>query len=299
MNRVERFSSAERVIKIGLLVNTFLMILKLTVGYLAHSEAVFADGMESVADFIAMTTTLIAVRIGRKPLDGSHPYGHGRAESIAAILVALVIFSCGMAILVRSVVTLSSGTYQEPGFAALVVAAATISIKEWLYRSSHRVGQQLESPALLALASDHRKDALTSLGTLLGVTAAFFGFAIMDPLVAGLTSLAIFRIGYVTFRSATHDLMDGCPDDKLVADVLRLTEEIKGVEHVHDIRARRSGQYILIDLKLDMDPAMTVKQSHAVCSSVKRKIFSQFGNVGDVMIHVNPHDEQHSDLTRL
>ncbi len=299
MDRVERFSSAERVIKVGLLVNALLMIVKLTVGYVAHSEAVFADGVESAADLIAISMTLIAVRIGRKPYDGRHPYGHGRAESIVAVFVALVIVLCGMAILVRALMSLSSGVYQVPGLAAVFAAAATIGIKEYLYRYSLAVGARLESPALLAVASDHRKDALTSLGTLLGVTAAYLGFAFMDPLVAGATSLIIFRIGYHTFRSATHDLMDGSPNDELIAALQQLAEGVEGVEHVHDIRARRSGQYIIVDLKLDMDPAMTVRQSHAVCTSVKRLIFSHFSNVGDVMIHVNPHDEHHRDLTRL
>ena len=121
----------------------------------------------------------------------------------------------------------------------------------------------------------------------------------MDPLAAGLTSLFIFHIGYQTFSSAAHDLMDALPSQDLLADITALAENVPGVEHVHEIRARRSGQYFIVDLKLEMDPEMTVKQSHAIATTVKRLIFEKFSNVGDVMIHINPHEEEHEDLIRL
>jgi cation diffusion facilitator family transporter len=181
------------------------------------------------------------------------------------------------------------------------VAAAflTIFIKEWLYRFTLKTGTQLASPSLLAIAKDHRKDAITSVSTLAGVVGAFFGFGIMDPLAAGLTAFFILHIGYQTFRDAAHDLMDGSAPPDFIAEVTRLAESIERVEHVHDIRGRRSGQYMIIDLKLEMDPAMTVKDSHDIATRVKKLIFDGFPNVGDVMIHINPHEEEHEDLIRL
>ncbi|MDD2336578.1 MAG: cation diffusion facilitator family transporter [Geobacteraceae bacterium] len=299
MNREERFAGAERVIRIGFWLNAVLMIMKLACGHFGDSEAVFADGVESACDFIAIGTVLIALRIGKRPLDGTHPYGHGRAESIAAIVVSLVIFLTGAGILIRSCLTLVRGTYPAPELIAVLAAAVTIGVKEYLYRFSVRIGSRLESPALLAIAKDHRKDAITSIATLVGVTGAFFGIGIMDPLAAGLTSLFIFHIGYGTFRSAAHDLMDGRPSESLISAIRLLAEVVDGVEHVHEIRARRSGQYVIVDLKLDMDPEMTVKRSHEISTEVKKNIFSKFPNVGDVMIHINPHNEKHKDLTRL
>jgi cation diffusion facilitator family transporter len=299
MNREERFADAEKVIRIGFWLNAVLMILKLACGHFGDSEAVFADGVESACDFVAIGTILIALRIGKRPLDGTHPYGHGRAESIAAIVVSLVIFLTGAGILVRSCLTLVRGTYPAPELIAVLAAAVTIGVKEYLYRYSVRIGSKLESPALMAIAKDHRKDAITSIATLVGVTGAFFGIGIMDPVAAGLTSLFIFHIGYVTFRSAAHDLMDGRPPESLISGIRLLAEVVNGVEHVHEIRARRSGQYVIVDLKLDMDPEMTVKRSHEISTEVKKCIFSKFPNVGDVMIHINPHNEKHKDLTRL
>jgi len=299
MERSVRFGRADRIIKIGFWANAFLMIMKLLAGYFGGSEAVFADGMESACDFIAILSTMIALKIGRKPFDEKHPYGHGRAESLSAIVVSLVIFGTGGWILFNSVNIIMKVEYSSPQTVAVIAALLTIAIKEWLYRFSMKTGSSLQSPALLAVAKDHLKDAITSIATLAGVTAAFFGFSIMDPLAAGLTAFFIFHIGWETFRSAAHDLMDGQPEEEILAGIVALAENVAGVEHVHEIKGRRSGQYLIIDLKLDMDPHMTVKESHAIATAVKKVIFEHNANIGDVMIHINPHDEEHEDLIRL
>ncbi len=299
MERSERFGNAGRVIKIGFWVNAGLMIMKLLAGYFGKSEAVFADGMESAADFIALGSSMIALSIGSRPFDEAHPYGHGKAESLSAIIVSLVIFSTGGWILVRSLHAIIDGAYAVPAAMAVAAAFLTIIIKEVLYRYSVKIGTALGSPAILAVARDHRKDAITSVSTLIGVTGAFFGFTVLDPIAAGVTSFFIFHIGYETFVGAAHDLMDGKPADDCIEGIRLLAEGVEGVEHVHELRCRRSGQYLIVDLKLDMDPEMTVRKSHAIATSVKKLIFDRFLNVGDVMIHVNPHEDEHQDLIRL
>lgn len=299
MQREQRFDSADRIIKIGFWVNAILMVLKLAAGHWGRSDAVFADGIESACDFIAIFATMMALKLGRQPFDANHPYGHGRAESLAALLVSLVIGATGAWIMYDAVVTVIAGNFKSPGWVAVAAAAMTIIIKEWLYRFSTKTGKKLESPALLAIAKDHRKDALTSISTLIGVIGAFFGLGIMDPLAAGLTSFFILHIGYETFREAAHDLMDGTAPADFIEALQILAESVENVEHVHEMRARRSGQYMIVDLKLEMDPDMTVKQSHDVATNVKKLIFERYPGVGDVMIHINPHDEEHEDLIRL
>jgi cation diffusion facilitator family transporter len=299
MQRDERFDRAESVIRIGFWVNAVLMVFKLAAGYWGRSDAVFADGIEGACDFVALFSTMVALKLGRKPFDEQHPYGHGRAESLAALLVSLVIVLTGAWIMVESVHAVIDRNFKSPGLIAVFAAFVTIIIKEWLYRFSQKTGIRLESPALLAVARDHRKDAVTSISTLVGVGGAYFGWGIMDPLAAGLTSLFILYVGFQTFRESAHDLMDGSAPPDFVNEVTRLAESVARVEHVHGIRARRSGQYMIIDLKLDMDPAMTVKESHDVATRVKKLIFRGFPNVGDVMIHINPHDEEHEDMNRL
>lgn len=299
MQRSERYDSAERIIKIGFWVNTLLMIFKLSAGHWGHSGAVFADGIESGCDFVAIFSSMVALKLGRQPFDEQHPYGHGRAESLSALFISLVIFSTGSWILFDSVRAVIVRDFHSPGVIAVIAALLTIVIKEWLFRFTATTGRGLDSPTLLAIAADHRKDALTSVSTLVGVAGAFFGVGVMDPLAAGLTSFFILRVGFQTCRSAAHDLMDGSVPPNFIDRVTQLAESVDKVEHVHDIRGRRSGQYMIIDLKLDMDPDMTVKESHDVAKQVKKLIFDGFPNVGDVMIHINPHNEAHEDLSRL
>ena len=299
MRRDERFDSADRIIQVGFWVNAILMVCKLSAGYWGRSDAVFADGIESACDFIAIFATMMALKLGRQPFDANHPYGHGRAESLAALLVSLVIFATGAWILWESVHAVINRDFKSPGLIAVAAALITIIIKEWLYRFSVKTGRLLQSPALLAIAKDHRKDAITSISTLAGVAGAFFGWGIMDPLAAGLTSFFILHIGYQTFREAAHDLMDGSAPADFIDALQALAEGVERVEHVHEMRARRSGQYMIVDLKLEMDPGMTVKESHDVATQVKKLIFERYPGVGDVMIHINPHDEEHEDLIRL
>lgn len=299
MDRYDRFGMADRVIAIGFWVNAVLMTMKLLAGHFGHSEAVFADGMESASDFVAILASMIALKIGRKPFDDDHPYGHGKAESIAAILVSMLIIATGGGILVKAVVTIMDKDYGTPQLIAVLAAVATIVIKEALFRYTRKVSIKLESPAVEAIAKDHRKDALTSIVTLIGVATAYFGAGLMDHLAAALTALFIFHIGWQTFRKAADELMDSQPPKELISAVTAIAEGVPRVDHVHEIRSRRSGQYLIVDLKLDMDPAMTVKESHDVAALVKQLIFERFPNVGDVMIHINPHEEEHEDRIRL
>ncbi len=299
MDRNERFGQADRVIAVGFYVNALLMVFKLLAGYFGKSEAVFADGVESACDFIAILSTMIALRIGRRPFDTDHRYGHGKAESIAAIVVSLVILATGAGILWNAARTIYHRTFAEPQLIAVLAAVSTIVIKESLFRYSRRISRRLGSPAVEAIARDHRKDALTSVATVIGVSSAYGGWVLMDPLAAGLTAFFIFHIAFETFRNAAHDLMDGQPSGELISEITVLAEGVTGVEHVHEIRGRRSGQFLIVDLKLDMDPMMTVKQSHDIAVTVKQLIFEKYPTIGDVMIHINPHDESHTDMIRL
>lgn len=301
MDRKERFGMADRVISIGLWVNVALMLFKLLAGYFGNSEAVLADGLESACDLVAIVSTMIALKIGRLPQDEEHPYGHGKAESLAAILVSLVIFTAGAGILFRAVQTALTGAYLEPHLIAVLAAFSTIVIKEALFHYTSKVANKIGSPAVTAIAKDHRKDALTSIATLIGVGGAYLGASFMDPLAAALTAFFIFYIGWDTFRNAAHDLMDGRVCGDIVPEIIEIVGKIPEVKCLHEVRCRRSGQYLIVDLKLEMDPLMTVKQSHDTTVVLKKTLFDKWPNVGDVMIHINPYEpeKEHKDLIRL
>jgi len=298
--RQTRFNQAETVIRIALVVNALLMVAKLLAGRLGHSEALFADGVESACDLAISAAALATMRFSRQPFDRQHPYGHGRAESLAAFLVGLVIIGTSALILYGAVITIASGDIPRPRLYTLAVAAATILLKETLARVTFRQARNIGSPVLNALAQDHRKDALTSIGTLLGCGCAFLGWRFMDPFFAGLTGLLIAHVGINTVHGAAQDLIvTALPEERLNA-ISAVAAAVEGVEHVHELRGRSSGQYIILDLKLEMDPEMTVARSHEIATEVKRRIFEADASVGDVMIHINPHDDpNHTDLIRL
>ncbi|MDD5707790.1 MAG: cation diffusion facilitator family transporter [Kiritimatiellae bacterium] len=299
-NREARFVQAERAVRIGLAANCALMLLKLAAGRWGHSEAVFADGIESACDLAISAASLATLRFCRHPFDRRHPYGHGRAESIAALTVSCVIIATGVWILYSAASSVVEGHVARPNVLAVAAAALTIASKEWLARLTFRKARQLGSPVLRALAQDHRKDAITSVATLAGCGVAALGWLVFDPIFAGVTALLIAHVGVVTFRQASHELMDAALPDELLAAISAIAMEVEGIEHVHDIRGRRSGQYVIVDLKVEMDPKMTVERSHELITMVKRRIFDAESSVGDVMIHVNPHDDpRHEDLVRL
>lgn len=300
LKRQERFHQAEAMVRIGLAVNCILMIGKMLVGHFGQSEALFADGIESACDLAISAASLAMLRFSRQPFDRRHPYGHGRAESLGAFMVGLVIIFTSVWILYTSITAVAAGTGVRPHVLTVGVAAVTIAIKEWLARLTFRKADRLYSPVLSALAHDHRKDAITSIGTLIGCGAAFLGWPIFDPIFAGITGLMIAHVGIETMRHATHDLIDAALPETHLNAISLLAAAVAGVEHVHEIRGRRSGQYIIVDLKLEMDPAMTVQHSHEIATIVKQKIFAADPSVGDVMIHINPHDDpDHADLIRL
>ena len=297
--RQTRFNQAETVIRIALVVNALLMVAKLLAGRLGHRSALCRRCGECLrSGHLGGCVGHDALQL--PPFDRQHPYGHGRAESLAAFLVGLVIIGTSALILYGAVITIASGDIPRPRLYTLAVAATTILLKETLARATFRQARIIGSPMLNALAQDHRKDALTSIGTLLGCGCAFLGWRFMDPFFAGLTGLLIAHVGINTVHGAAQDLIDtALPEERLNA-ISAVAAAVEGVEHVHELRGRSSGQYIILDLKLEMDPEMTVARSHEIATEVKRRIFEADTSVGDVMIHINPHDDpNHTDLIRL
>lgn len=300
LQRGARFDVADRAIHIGIAANVALVAVKLSAGHFGRSEAVFADGVESACDLVVAIGTLLAMRISRVPSDARHPYGHGRVENIAALMIGAVILATGLWILFASAHSAFAHVHGRPTWIAVAAAAVTIVGKELLARYTSRVGALIGSPSVTALARDHRKDALTSVATLVGAGCAMLGATILDPIVAGVASLLILRTGWSTFASASQELMDAALPAEDIDKVTTLAASVAGVEHVHEIKGRRAGQYMIIDLKLEMDSEMTVRDSHEVAARVKRLIFEAYPTVGDVMIHVNPHDDpHHQDIVRL
>ncbi len=290
----ERFREGIRLSWLSIIGNVLLTFFKFAAGILGHSQAMVADAVESLSDVISQTVVLVSLRISRKPVDWDHPYGHGRAESIATGLMAVMIAAAGVLILTRTIVSIASGETRTPGLIALVAVIVVIFVKEGLYRVVSRVARRHGSMLLMAGALDHRKDAITSLATLIGIAGARAGYPVLDPLAAGLTSLIILKLAYDVAGAAGRELMDRVPEDGTMGRITSISEGTQGVEHAQ-ARARRLGPNLFVDIKIDVDPELTVKDGHKIAKQCKIRITEQVEGVADVMVHINPHIHDEDD----
>ncbi len=284
----ERFRQIIQLSWVSIGGNVLLTIFKFAAGILGRSQAMVADAVESLSDVVSQTVVLVSLRISQKPVDWDHPYGHGRAESIATGLIAVMIASAGIIILTRTISSISAGVPDTPGGIALFAVIVVIVVKEGLYQVVSRSARQHRSTLLMAGAMDHRKDAITSIATLVGIAGARAGYPIMDPLAAGLVSLIILKLAYDVAGTAGRELMDRVPEDDIMERITTVAEETQGVEHTQ-ARARRLGSNLFVEIKIDVDPDLTVKDGHEISKLVKLRITEQIEEVADVMVHINPH----------
>lgn len=283
------YLKGEKVSWFGIFSTLALTVFKGIAGVLGRSQAMIADALESASDVLASIIALVSLRISRKPVDDSHPYGHGKAEIIAAGIIGFIIAGAGVAIVLSAGRLIFLGRFPVPGLIALIAVIVTIVVKEGMYQYVSVVGRRLGSPAIIASAWDHRKDALTSVATLIGIAGARLGLPILDPIAAIVVSLFIFKVGYQVIKGAFSGLMDAALSEETMMKIWRIAERIEGVEHINDVRGRNMGQYLLVDIKLQIDSKATVEQGHAIATTVKNEIMKQIERVADVMVHVNPH----------
>lgn len=289
MQHDERFLRAEQVARLGIWGNLGLAVIKLFAGILGRSQAVVADAINTLADIVTDLVTMVSLKVAKKPVDIEHPYGHGKAEAIAAAFIGFFVIGTGIYIFFSAIRSIFAHLYVKPELIASLAALLTILAKEGMFRYVYKVGKELSSPVIMAKARDHRSDVLASTSVLVGVFAAMLGYPIFDPIAAGVVSLFIVRMGYHIILNSFHELMDTAPPQEVIKEIDNIAAGIKGVEHVHEVKARHMGQFLLVDLKLDIDPKITVVESHAIAGEVKHKIIKEMQNVADVMVHVNPH----------
>lgn len=295
MQREERFLIAEQAARLGIWGNVGLVFVKLFAGIVGGSQAVIADAVNSLADIITDIVTILGLKIAKKPVDVNHPYSHGKAEAISAFLVGLFVIGTGIFIAYSAIYSVINRLYTKPEPIALLAALLTLLAKEGMFRYTYKAGKKLNSPAVLAKARDHRSDVLASFSVVIGVSVARLGYPIFDAVAAAIVSLFITRIGYTTSLYAFYQLIDTLPDEAILRKITLIAEGVRGVEHAREIRARFAGQFLLVDVKIETDPTITVAEGHEIAVDVKRSIINEMGNVIDVMVHVNPHKDHLSN----
>ncbi|MEI7025281.1 cation diffusion facilitator family transporter [Paenibacillus sp. y28] len=293
----KRFEQAQLAAWTGIIGNLLLALMKGVVGMMAGSKALIADAANSASDVVGSIAVLIGIRAAKLPPDRDHPYGHGKAESIAAIIVSVLLMLVGLEIGIASIKTIYNGVDSAPKWYALIAIGISVVVKELLFQYNFRMGKKLSSQALIANAWDHRSDVYSSLAALVGIGGAVAGqylnipqLYLLDPVAGVIVALIVLRMGYKLVRDSIHSTMDHVLHDEDSEELIKAVQDVKGVITVDSLRAREHGHYVIVDAKISVNPHISVMEGHDIARSVKYQLMQQFSHVSDVFIHVNPYD---------
>lgn len=273
----------------GVFVNGCLALIKLVTGIVGNSYALIADAVESMADISGSLVVWGGIRIAHRPPDDNHPYGHGKAEPLAALVVALMLVGAAVGIAIEAVREILT-PHHAPAAYTLWVLLGVIAIKEGLYRIGRRIARRSSSSAVLADAWHHRSDAITSLAAAIGIGMALAGgegYEPADDWAALFASGIILFNGFRIARGPVGELMDVLPEG-IVAEARRKALTVPGVSGVEKVLARRHGRQVLIDMHVEVDPRMTVRQAHRIAHEVKDAVVAGIPSVRDVLVHLEP-----------
>ena len=284
-----------RVTLVGFAVNLVLSLAKLAAGVFGRSGAMVADAVHSFTDLASDVVVIVFARISAKPRDDGHDYGHGKYETLATILISMALGVVGVGILVNSIgavrSVLDGGVLPRPGLVALVAAVLSIAAKEILYRYTVREGRAIDSPSVVANAWHHRSDALSSLGTLVGIGCAYFlgdKWRIADPIAALIVAVFIFKVAFDLIRTGVGKLLEKSLPEETEREILRIVTLDPAVREPHNLRTRRIGAAIAIEIHIRVDGAMTVARSHALTVGIERRLRERFGEGTMIAVHVEP-----------
>lgn len=284
-----------RVTLVGFAVNLVLSLAKLAAGVFGRSGAMVADAVHSFSDLATDVVVIVFARISAKPRDDGHDYGHGKYETLATILISMALGVVGVGILVNSIgavrSVLDGGVLPRPGLVVLVAAVLSIAAKEILYRYTVREGRAIDSPSVVANAWHHRSDALSSLGTLVGIGCAYFlgdKWRIADPIAALIVAVFIFKVAFDLIRTGVGELLEKSLPEETEREILRIVTLDPAVREPHNLRTRRIGAAIAIEIHIRVDGAMTVARSHALTVGIERRLRERFGEGTMIAVHVEP-----------
>lgn len=279
----------------GLAINLALSLLKLVAGIIGRSGAMTADAVHSFSDLATDVVVIAFARISAKPQDEDHDYGHGKYETLATILIGLALAIAGIGILVSGVqnirLVIGGGELPRPGSVALVAAVVSIAVKEILYRYTVREGRAVDSPSVLANAWHHRSDALSSAGTLVGIACAYFlgpKWRIADPIAALIVAVFIGKVAFDLIRNGLNELLERSLPADVETEILHIVTADPAVREPHNLRTRRIGASIAIEVHVRVAGTMTVAQSHLLTVDIEHRLRARFGEGTIIAIHVEP-----------
>ena len=287
-----------KVTLVGGAVNMLLLVFKFVAGIVGHSSAMIADAAHSLSDFVTDIVVLVFVRISNKPQDKSHDYGHGKYETLALTIIGIALMAVAIGIVIKGalkIVAWANGEVLEaPGRLAFWAAIVSIVMKEAVYRYSIFKAKKLNSKAVEANAWHHRSDALSSIGTAVGIGGAiFFGqrWTILDPIASIVVGAFIVKVAFDLLKNGIGDLMEQSLPDKVEDEILKMVSELPGVTEPHDLRTRRIGNHYAIELHILMDGDISLKEAHDKASEVEDLLRQHYGEETHVAVHVEPKED--------
>jgi cation diffusion facilitator family transporter len=275
----------------GLLTNISLVFVKLFAGIIGHSNALIADAVESSADIFSSLIVWMGLSVAARPADENHPYGHGKAEPLAAAVVSLMLLGAAVGISIIAIRDIRTPHHLPAPF-TLFVAAGVIIIKEILYRRVSRVGRETGGTAIVADAWHHRADAISSLAAFIGISIALIGgrgWEAADDWAALVAAFVVAVNGIRTLRPAISGLMDEAPDRSVKERVLQAATEVEGVRNVENLNVRGSGLGFYVDLHVKADPKLSLEEAHEIAAKVKYAILEAVPSVVGVLVHMEPY----------
>ena len=292
---MERNKEIYKVTLVGGAVNVVLLVFKFVAGILGHSAAMVADAVHSLSDFVTDVIVLVFVRISSKPKDKSHDYGHGKYETLAMTIIGLALLAAAIGIIYGGAVKiadwLGGQQLEAPGMLALWAALLSIVLKEAVYRYSMVKARQLNSQAVEANAWHHRSDALSSVGTAIGIGGAIFlgqRWTVLDPVASVIVGAFIVKVAVELLSRGIGDLLEQSLPDEIESEILQLATTVEGIAEPHDLRTRRIGNHYAIELHILVDGDIPLREAHDRASEVEELLKSHYGEDTHVVVHVEP-----------
>ena len=276
---------------VGIIGNVFLSAFKFIAGIMGNSSAMVSDAVHSLSDVFATFIAFLGVRFGRREADASHPYGHERIESLAAIVLGLILLVTGVGIGWVGIEKILAGNYESlpiPGMIALIAAIVSIAVKEGMFWYTRHWARVIRSSAFEADAWHHRSDAMSSIGALVGVGGSMLGYPVLDPIASVVICLFILKQGISIIYDALKKMLDTSCGEQFEKEVRQLVDAENQVERIDMLRTRMFGDKVYIDMEIAIDGSMQLTDAHAIAERVHDDIEHAFPEVKHVMIHVNP-----------
>lgn len=293
-----RYKEAQRATIIGIVVNLILAVVKGVGGIMGNSRALVADAAHSASDVVSSIAVYIGIRAAQKPPDREHPYGHGKSENVATLIVAILLVVVGFEIMYNSISSIWSDTTNEvTSMAVLYIIIFSLIVKEVLFQYKFRLGTRINSPALIADAWHHRSDAISSAVALVGVGLTLIGsrydipyLEFFDPLAGAVIAVIIMYMGFQLAREAVSMTLEVVLNERETAGLMDTAMSVDKVVQVDALSARSHGSYVIVDIKISVDASITVEDGHRIGRNVKQQLIRQHDIVRDVNVHVNPYD---------